>query len=172
MTYYYNITQLQYHTITISHNYNVTQLLHCPKNPKCFINSIFPFLQHLTIADLFIISIDMCVPEYYIIGIVCYVDLEDQMAQMVKNLPAMQETRVGSLGPVSWKTPGEGNGYSFHYSCMENPTNRGSWQAGVLGVAMSWTKLSDEQFHFHFLSLCNMRLGIYHKDLSCLFKVR
>ena len=106
------------------------------------------------------------------IGIVCYVDLEDQMAQMVKNLPAMQETRVGSLGPVSWKTPGEGNGYSFHYSCMENPTNRGIWQAGVLGVAMSWTKLSDEQFHFHFLSLCNMCLGIYHKDLSCLFKVR
>ena len=31
------------------------------------------------------------------------------MAQMVKNLPAMQETRVQSLG---WRSPGEGNGYS------------------------------------------------------------
>ena len=69
------------------------------------------------------------------------------------------------------KTPGEGNGNSLHYSCMENPMNRGTWQAGVHGVAMSWTQLSNEQFHFHFLSLSNIHLGIYHKDLSCLFIV-
>ena len=31
--------------------------------------------------------------------------------------------------------PGEGNGYSFRYSCMENPMDRGAWWATVHGVA-------------------------------------
>ena len=38
---------------------------------------------------------------------------------MVKNLPAMQETQVHSLG---WKdSPGEGNGNPFQYSAWEVP---------------------------------------------------
>ena len=44
---------------------------------------------------------------------------------MVKNLPAMQETWVGSL---DWEDPpGEGNGYPLQYSCVENPMDRGAW---------------------------------------------
>ena len=39
-------------------------------------------------------------------------------AQLVKKLPAMQETWVQSLG---WeKSPGEGNGYTLQYSGLEN----------------------------------------------------
>ena len=38
---------------------------------------------------------------------------------MVKNLPAMWETWVQSLGWVD--SPGEGNGYPLRYSCLENP---------------------------------------------------
>ena len=46
------------------------------------------------------------------------------VAQMVKNLPAMQETCVRFLG---WeKCPGERNGYPFQYSCLENPMDRGA----------------------------------------------
>ena len=46
------------------------------------------------------------------------------VAQIVKNLPAMQETQVGSLG---WEDPpGEGNGYPLQNSCLENPTDRGA----------------------------------------------
>ena len=38
------------------------------------------------------------------------------VAQMVKKLPAMQETQVQSLG---WEdSPGEGNGYLLGYSCL------------------------------------------------------
>ena len=59
---------------------------------------------------------------------------------MVKNLPTMQETQVRSLG---WFDPGERNGNPFHYSCLENPMDRGAWQATVHGVARSWTQLSD-----------------------------
>ena len=51
------------------------------------------------------------------------------MAQMVKNLPAMQETQVRSLG----QEDGEGNGHSFQYSCLENSVGRGAWQAIVHG---------------------------------------
>ena len=36
---------------------------------------------------------------------------------------------VGDPGliPGSGRSPGEGNGNSFHYSCLENPTDRGAW---------------------------------------------
>ena len=53
------------------------------------------------------------------------------MAQIIKNLPAVQETGVRSLG---WEdTPGEGNGNLLQYSCLENPMDRGAWQATVHG---------------------------------------
>ena len=39
------------------------------------------------------------------------------------------------LIPGSERSPGEGNGYPLHYSCLENPMDRGAWQATVHGVA-------------------------------------
>ena len=41
--------------------------------------------------------------------------------QTVKNLPAMQETWVQSLGKEDF--PGEGHGNPLQYSCLENPTD-------------------------------------------------
>ena len=38
---------------------------------------------------------------------------------------------------------GEGNGNPLQYSCLENPMDRGAWQATVHGAAKSWTQLSD-----------------------------
>ena len=38
---------------------------------------------------------------------------------------------------------GEGNGNPLHYSCLENPRDRGAWWAAIYGVAQSWTQLSD-----------------------------
>ena len=62
------------------------------------------------------------------------------VAQLVKNLPAMQETLVQSL--EAGRSPGEGTGNPFQYSCLENPINRGAWQATIRGVAQSRTGLS------------------------------
>ena len=36
---------------------------------------------------------------------------------------------------------GEGNGNPLQYSCLENPMDRGAWQAMVCRVATSWTWL-------------------------------
>ena len=56
---------------------------------------------------------------------------------MAKNLPAVQETQVRSLG--LGRSPGEGNGNPLQYSCLENSMDRGAWRATVHGVAKSWT---------------------------------
>ena len=50
------------------------------------------------------------------------------VAQMVKNLPAMQETWVRSLGQ---EDPLEKEMATHQYSCLENPMDRGAWQATV-----------------------------------------
>ena len=52
------------------------------------------------------------------------------MAQTVKNLSAKAED-LGSI-PESGKSPGEGHGNSFWYSCLENSMDRGSCQATSL----------------------------------------
>ena len=46
------------------------------------------------------------------------------VAQMVKNLSAMKETQVQSLGQED--SPGEGNANPLQYSCLENSMDRGT----------------------------------------------
>ena len=56
----------------------------------------------------------------------------------VKNLPAMWETQVQSLGqedPLDKET--------LQYSCLENSVDRGAWKATVHGVAKGRTRLSN-----------------------------
>ena len=54
----------------------------------------------------------------------------------VKNPPAnsgnMRDT--GSIHG-SGRSPGEGDGSPFQYSCLENPMDRGAWWATVHGMA-------------------------------------
>ena len=48
---------------------------------------------------------------------------------------------LGSI-PGSGRSPGEGNGNPFKYSCLENPMDRGAWGATVHRVIKSRTWLS------------------------------
>ena len=47
---------------------------------------------------------------------------------------------TGSI-PGSGRSPGGGHGNPLQYSCLENPRDRGAWQAAVHGVAKSWMRL-------------------------------
>ena len=61
----------------------------------------------------------------------------------VKNLPAILETPVRSLGqddpPIKW------NDNPLQHSCLENSMDRGAWRATVRGVAKSQTYLSNQR---------------------------
>ena len=64
------------------------------------------------------------------------------MAQMVKNQPA----NAGDIRDVSsvlgsGRFPAGGHGNPLQYSCLENPMDRGAWQAH--GVTHSQIQLSD-----------------------------
>ena len=48
----------------------------------------------------------------------------------------------GSI-PGSGRSPGEGNSNPPQYSCLENPMERGAWQATFHGVTESQTQLSN-----------------------------
>ena len=59
---------------------------------------------------------------------------------VVKNLPASEEdTRDTGSIPGLEKSPGGGHGNPLQYSCLENPVDRGAWQAIVHMVAKSHT---------------------------------
>ena len=63
------------------------------------------------------------------------------VTQMVKNLPAVWDTWLRSLG---WEDPVE-EGTATHSSILawRIAMDRGAWWATVHGVAKSWTRLSD-----------------------------
>ena len=61
-----------------------------------------------------------------------------QMVLVVKNPPAnARDVRdVGSI-PGLGRSPRGGHGYPLQYSCLENPMDRGAWQATVHGITKS-----------------------------------
>ena len=64
---------------------------------------------------MFFFRILSMIGYYKILNIVAWASL---VAQLVRNLPAMQETHsIPALGG----SPEEGNGYPLQYSCLENP---------------------------------------------------
>jgi len=65
------------------------------------------------------------------------------VALVVKNLPANAgEIRDAGLISGLGRSPG-GEHSNPLQSCLENPMNRGAWQATVHRVAKSWTRLSS-----------------------------
>ena len=63
------------------------------------------------------------------------------VAQIVKNLPAMQGTWVQSLGWADLLEEGMATCSSIF--AWRIPRDRGAWQATVHGITKSWTWLSD-----------------------------
>ena len=72
--------------------------------------------------------------------------MEDRLAVCIRRFPGGSVVKnplanAGDLGSIPWlgRSPGEGNGNPLWYSHLENPMNRGAWQATVHEVAESRT---------------------------------
>ena len=65
-------------------------------------------------------------------------------SQVVKN-PSAKAGDVRDMGSIpGWgRSPGGGHGNARQYSYLENPMDRGAWQATGHGVAVTQTRLSD-----------------------------
>ena len=62
--------------------------------------------------------------------------LASQVAQVVKIPPVNAgDQRDGGSSPGSGRSPGGGHGIPPHCSHLENPMDRGAWQATVHGIA-------------------------------------
>jgi len=59
---------------------------------------------------------------------------------VVKNsLPNAGDIRDAGSIPDPGRSSGEGNSNPLQHSCLENPRDRGAWQATVHGVSKSQT---------------------------------
>jgi len=54
---------------------------------------------------------------------------------VIKNPPANAgDVRDAGSAPGSGRSPGGGHGNPLQYSCLQNPMDRGAWQATVFRV--------------------------------------
>ena len=61
--------------------------------------------------------------------------------------------------PGSGRSPGEGNGNSLQYSCLENPMDRGAWRATVLGSQrVRHDSVTNTSTFTDTLNLCTLNL--------------
>ena len=65
---------------------------------------------------------------------------------VVKNVSANTGDTISILG--SGRSLGRRNGNPLQHSCLENPMDRGAWQATVHGVSKSQTQLRDFTYGF------------------------
>ena len=63
---------------------------------------------------------------------------------------------AGDPGSAPWvgRSPGEGNGNSLQFSCLENSMDRGAWRATVHGHKELGT--TEQLTHSHFHKMTNL----------------
>ena len=76
--------------------------------------------------------------KFHIYALVYCIGGDSLVAQVVKRLPAMRETRVQCLG---WEVPWRRKWNPLQYLCLENSMDGEAWWATVYGVAKSRTRL-------------------------------
>ena len=76
----------------------------------------------------------------YILDSIISILRASKVALVVKNPPAnAEDIKHAGLISGSGRSPGEGNGNPFQYSCLENPMDRGAQQATIYGITKSQT---------------------------------
>ena len=95
-----------------------------------------------------------------------------QAALVVKNLPAY----AGDVRDVWWipgsrRSPGGGNGNPLQYFCLENPMDKGSWRATVIGVPRvghNWSNLAHTHyFYLHPIQFMYVNFFFFLHCMAC-----
>ena len=105
--------------------------------------SLYPY-QHLVELIFFILTILISKQSYLIVGLIC-VSLVSKFSQHFwcnyllfpyRSVGKESACNSGDPGfiPGLGRSPGERNGNPLQYSCLENPRDRGAWQATVHGA--------------------------------------
>ena len=77
---------------------------------------------------------------------------------MIKNPPAKAgDARGVGLIPGSGRSSGGGYGNPLQYSCLEDPMDRGAWQATIHGVTESRIRLRQLSTHAHTCTYISFR---------------
>ena len=120
----------------VSHCFKEKSLPDLHHSPPCL--TLVPLLQPLSAplkepCSLLVTghSVPLSGGVYLINSYSSFRSLESLLAQLVKNLLAMQETWVQSLG---WEDPWRREWQPPQNSCLENSMDRGVWQATVHGI--------------------------------------
>ena len=83
------------------------------------------------------------------------------MVLVIKNLAAnVGDARDAGLIPGLRRSPGAGHGNPFQYSCLENPMDRGAWQAAVHRVTKSQTQLKRLNMRALWLMVISLAIPI------------
>ena len=81
------------------------------------------------------------------------VKLLTNLDSVLKNRDITLPTKVHMVKAMvfpGWgRSPGEGNSNPLQHSCLENPTDRGAWQATVHGIARVRHDLATKSPHYH-----------------------
>ena len=64
------------------------------------------------------------------------------------------------------RSPGEGNGKALHYSCLENPMDRGPWLATVHGIASFRHDLVTKPIFLSQIIICSINDYVKDSTLS------
>ena len=122
--------------------------VHARAHTHTHTQSLMIYFQLLN--EPFILGVNIAGNDRVILFIQCWLQCSNillnafALAQTVMNQPAMQETQFHPwVGKIHWRR----NGNPLQYSCLENPMDRGNWQAAVHGVVKSRIRLS---WHFQF----------------------
>ena len=92
---------------------------------------------------------------------------------MVKNPPA-DAGNTGDLGsiPGPGRSPGGGHGSPLQCSLLENPMDRGAWQATVHRVTKSWTLLKRLSTHLKGVNICDNNTATFSAHHPVLYTSR
>ena len=117
------------------------------------LNLKFHYLQKVSLSlYLVFLCISVCFCFIWLIFSLAYfavcIIFDFPAVLVMKNLLASTGgMRVEGSIPGLGRSSGEGHGNPLQYSCLENPTDRGAWQATVHGITKSWTRLKQHSTH-------------------------